>query len=107
MKNLLLCYFSKGDPGEEAVGGIFLGFQSGLWVVDAKCFSLWLLLLDQMTDETVHLEDVAKPKVTSFCSWVDDNSFCCSWVKLFLNFFFRNAQSCLQRKKMKSASDKF
>lgn len=99
MKNLLLCYFSKGDPGEEAVGGIFLGFQSGLWVVDEKCFSLWLLLLDQMTDETVHLEDVAKPKVTSFCSWVDDNSFCCSWVKLFLNFFLEMPRAVYKGRK--------
>lgn len=99
MKNLLLCYFSKGDPGEEAVGGIFLGFQSGLWVVDAKCFSLWRLLLDQMTDETVHLEDVAKPKVTSFCSWVDDNSFCCSWVKLFLNFFLEMPRAVYKGRK--------
>lgn len=99
MKNLLLCYFSKGDPGEEAVGGIFLGFQSGLWVVDAKCFSLWLLLLDQMTDETVHLEDMAKPKVTTFCSWVDDNSFCCSWVKLFLNFFLEMPRAVYKGRK--------
>lgn len=99
MKNLLLCYFSKGDPGEEDVGGIFIGFQSGLWVVDAKCFSLWLLLLDQMTDETVHLEDVAKPKVTTFCSWVDDNSFCCSWVKLFLNFFLEMPRAVYKGRK--------